>query len=125
MAEHTDLSKQKTIGVSFSLPLSEVQIESITDQISGESVVADYIACPQNIIKFFHSRNSCDCLEKIYTHLRKTPKCTTYCMSCNGVFNVREIKDCSRCKIAQYCSRECQLAHWPNHKEYCKRFCEE
>ena len=28
---------------------------------------------------------------------------------------------CSRCKIAFYCSRECQLEHWQNvHKKQCK-----
>jgi hypothetical protein len=29
-------------------------------------------------------------------------------------------KKCSKCKIAYYCSRECQAADWPTHKQYCK-----
>ncbi|GFH52352.1 hypothetical protein CTEN210_08827 [Chaetoceros tenuissimus] len=27
---------------------------------------------------------------------------------------------CSKCKKSHYCSRECQVAHWPMHKEICK-----
>lgn len=28
---------------------------------------------------------------------------------------------CSRCRLVQYCSKECQTAHWPVHKkETCK-----
>lgn len=29
-------------------------------------------------------------------------------------------KECRRCKIARYCSVECQTAHWPVHKLSCK-----
>ncbi|KAI0061696.1 hypothetical protein BV25DRAFT_1886486 [Artomyces pyxidatus] len=27
---------------------------------------------------------------------------------------------CSKCKSAKYCDKNCQRAHWPQHKEYCK-----
>ncbi|KAJ6571265.1 hypothetical protein B0H19DRAFT_1255254 [Mycena capillaripes] len=27
---------------------------------------------------------------------------------------------CSSCEIAMYCSKECQVAHWPAHKKQCK-----
>lgn len=29
------------------------------------------------------------------------------------------LKSCARCRSAQYCSRECQVAHWKTHKPYC------
>jgi len=37
------------------------------------------------------------------------------CYKCGGP----PTKKCSKCQIAKYCSRECQLANWPDHKELC------
>jgi hypothetical protein len=31
------------------------------------------------------------------------------------------LQKCSLCKVAQYCSKECQLANWPRHKTTCNR----
>ena len=31
------------------------------------------------------------------------------------------LKRCSRCKKVAYCSRDCQVAHFPEHKAPCKR----
>jgi hypothetical protein len=31
-----------------------------------------------------------------------------------------DLKLCSRCKIVSYCSRECQMKDWPDHKKHCK-----
>ena len=30
-------------------------------------------------------------------------------------------KKCARCCVVYYCSKECQDAHWIEHKEFCKR----
>ena len=34
-------------------------------------------------------------------------------------------KRCSKCKSVWYCSRECQVGDWPNHKESCNRIAKE
>ncbi|GJE90824.1 zinc finger MYND domain-containing protein [Phanerochaete sordida] len=31
----------------------------------------------------------------------------------------RKLLTCSRCKRSHYCSKDCQTAHWPSHKENC------
>jgi hypothetical protein len=33
-----------------------------------------------------------------------------------------KLKKCSRCKSSYYCSNECQLKDWGNHKKYCGNF---
>lgn len=41
------------------------------------------------------------------------------CARC-GVRDVKLLK-CSRCFSARYCSKDCQVAHWPEHKAVCKK----
>ncbi|KAF7169984.1 hypothetical protein CNMCM5623_002500 [Aspergillus felis] len=42
----------------------------------------------------------------------------TQCMQCSAELN---LKRCSSCKIARFCSTECQALAWPSHKSFCKR----
>eukprot|EP01117_Protostelium_nocturnum_P008467 TRINITY_DN3030_c0_g1_i1.p1 TRINITY_DN3030_c0_g1~~TRINITY_DN3030_c0_g1_i1.p1 ORF type:complete len:590 (+),score=165.38 TRINITY_DN3030_c0_g1_i1:25-1794(+) len=39
---------------------------------------------------------------------------------CDGCEKLNPAKKCSRCKVASYCSRECQVKEWPTHKKVCK-----
>lgn len=41
------------------------------------------------------------------------------CWNCSEVF--QGTKRCARCKVAKYCSRECQKAHWSEHNKHCKQ----
>jgi hypothetical protein len=34
--------------------------------------------------------------------------------------HVAQFKRCSACKVPRFCSKDCQLAHWPSHKAACK-----
>ena len=45
-----------------------------------------------------------------------------FCDSCNTqiVKPVDTLLRCSGCKVACYCSKECQAANWPDHKGWCK-----
>ncbi|KAL5012985.1 hypothetical protein ScPMuIL_011536 [Solemya velum] len=40
------------------------------------------------------------------------------CKSCGG--NAAVMKRCTRCRLVYYCSRECQIKHWPTHSQECK-----
>ena len=44
------------------------------------------------------------------------------CANCNkGEENSRKLKSCAACKLVKYCSRDCQIAHRPQHKKECRR----
>ena len=44
---------------------------------------------------------------------------TTLCCGCLKSTIMSKLKKCGACKEAQYCSLECQKAHWKTHKTTC------
>jgi hypothetical protein len=46
-------------------------------------------------------------------HADPLPKCS-HCKKASD-----NLKNCTRCEIAQYCNRECQTRHWAKHKKVC------
>ena len=44
----------------------------------------------------------------------------TSCANC-GKGEGCDLKLCNACKMIKYCSRDCQIAHWPQHKKACKK----
>lgn len=45
------------------------------------------------------------------------------CTTCNkSAFENAQLKDCSKCKSAPYCSTACQKEDWPIHKQVCEQF---
>ncbi|GJE86498.1 zinc finger MYND domain-containing protein [Phanerochaete sordida] len=42
------------------------------------------------------------------------------CGNCGEVATAK-MPQCAVCKIVRYCNRECQRAHWPTHKKYCRK----
>lgn len=48
-----------------------------------------------------------------------TTEVAQVCANCNNTEG--ELKKCARCKMVLYCNRECQTAHWKEHKRQCSR----
>jgi hypothetical protein len=44
---------------------------------------------------------------------------TFSCAGC-GAFDP-DLKQCGKCKLAWFCTRECQVKHWPQHKRCCSK----
>ena len=81
----------------------------------------NYVECCREFVRYVHERNTCNCLESVYNELKTTTRRTNICWHCKESKPVKQIKECSGCKIELYCSRECQLAAYPDHKEKCNR----
>lgn len=73
----------------------------------------------RDMLKFFRKRITCSCLKKIHLEARKTLPKVGMCYHCGEEKERRLLMVCGKCKISQYCSRECQMAHWPSHKRRC------
>ena len=78
--------------------------------------------CKRSTVRFYHKRIPCSCLDKIYAEVKSLPK-TGCCAHCGQRVEYKALKDCDRCKAAQYCSEECQLSDWSRHKDFCDRYC--
>eukprot|EP00956_Cyclotella_meneghiniana_P031740 scaffold84343_cov23-Cyclotella_meneghiniana.AAC.1 len=82
--------------------------------------IIDTACCPRTAIRFYHRRNSCDCLQEMYYRLKETTHRTSWCWNCTKEVDIKMIKECEFCKITNYCSYECAVAHWPRHKAECR-----
>eukprot|EP00984_Skeletonema_dohrnii_P029172 scaffold19566_cov132-Skeletonema_dohrnii-CCMP3373.AAC.1 len=73
------------------------------------------------LVKFHRKRIPCACLNSKYEEVKATTKMgICYNPQCNnkdGLVERSKTMYCSRCRCVAYCSRECQKAHWPMHRE--------
>ena len=73
----------------------------------------------RDILKFYTKRLPCACLKDKYKHARHTIPKTGRCHHCHQDKERATLWTCGRCRFPLYCSRECQVAHAPEHKEDC------
>ena len=75
------------------------------------------------LVNFFRKRIPCKCLDSKYEEVKSIKKigfCLNPKCSLPGKKTERsKMLYCTQCRNANYCSRECQVAHWPFHKEFC------
>lgn len=78
------------------------------------------------LVKYLRKRIRCHCLEEKYKQVKSITKMGT-CMNSRCSLPGRRVerskmKYCTQCCLANYCSRECQVADWPRHKENCDSY---
>eukprot|EP00956_Cyclotella_meneghiniana_P025212 scaffold52187_cov35-Cyclotella_meneghiniana.AAC.1 len=81
-------------------------------------ILANDTFSPRETIRFFHRRNSCDCLKELYYKLKENTARTSFCYNCFESVDIRKMSQCE-CKLVNYCSYDCAVAHYPKHKVYC------
>lgn len=69
-------------------------------------------------VRFFSKRTQCDCLQEKYARSKSQPK-VGVCSFCKEKKERSTLMVCASCQLCQYCSKGCQNAHWPQHKECC------
>mmetsp|Transcript_3048 Transcript_3048/g.3622 ORF Transcript_3048/g.3622 Transcript_3048/m.3622 type:complete len:236 (-) Transcript_3048:327-1034(-) len=74
----------------------------------------------RGIIKCLYRETApfCKCMEQLNSEAKKMEK-IGICFGCMKEFPKMELKRCSRCLDAPYCSMECRKNDWPVHKKTC------
>mmetsp|Transcript_31241 Transcript_31241/g.74515 ORF Transcript_31241/g.74515 Transcript_31241/m.74515 type:complete len:93 (-) Transcript_31241:29-307(-) len=74
----------------------------------------------RDVMKFVAKRLPCACLKKLHSATRKKVAKIGVCDGCRKQFPSSDLYVCTGCMIAEYCSKECQRAHWSRgHKGDC------
>eukprot|EP00985_Skeletonema_marinoi_P005426 scaffold2353_cov73-Skeletonema_marinoi.AAC.3 len=85
-----------------------------------EMVIAD----DHTLVSFFRKRITCSCLDKKHQEVKSIKKmgfCNNdKCPLPGGKVERSKMLYCTRCSVAYYCSRDCQVTHWSDHREACK-----
>ena len=77
--------------------------------------------CGRDTLKFYRKRMDCKCLKDVHLQARKTIQKMARCFHCDEMKQRSLMRVCSRCRISEYCSRECQVANWCDHKPICDK----
>jgi hypothetical protein len=84
------------------------------------------VADKHTLVKFFKKRIPCTCLDHTYKEVKSIPKmglcCNVLCDQPGRSATRKSMLKCTRCRQVNYCSRECQVAHWPVHKTFCDKY---
>lgn len=90
---------------------------------SKDKLVLDISVCSENNnIKFVYVLCSGKCKLKLWDFYNKKKKegmeCSSICFNCK--ISTEKMFRCGKCKLAIYCSEDCQKKHWiVEHKEVC------
>lgn len=75
--------------------------------------ISESVESPRELVRYFHRNNSCQCLQKLHDKLKASTERRAHCFRCHVFKEIKYIFRCSRCDLAQYCSRACQVSVKP------------
>jgi hypothetical protein len=114
------LGKDTFLGMISNIPTNQIMVDfHASIRILGTD---------RGLVLFLAKQIPCSCLDEDKKNAKQAPK-SGRCWYCNREVLRVELKKCSQCKSAVYCSKECQAADWRReHKKKCKslvRYCEQ
>ncbi len=94
------------------------------DQATIKSKMFELFQCDEHtLVKYLRQNIPCSCLDDKYEEVKSITKMgvcfNSQCNLPNREVERSKMLSCARCGDANYCSRECQKAAWPEHKELC------
>ncbi|KAL7546077.1 hypothetical protein ACHAWF_009418 [Thalassiosira exigua] len=96
--------------------ISTLETDTKTQHTQEKLKIRDALGgCTRSLYKFFIERMTCSCLDETYSKLKSERPKTGLCDHCKKRSERSNLFACSKCNIAQYCSRKCEIAHWPKH----------
>ena len=101
-----------------------------TQATSNHAKMMEMLECDEHtLVKYFRKHIPCKCLDEKYKKVKSITKIGV-CMNpeCSlppGKVERKGMLHCIRCRKEYYCSRECQEAHWPRHREWCDKYVDE
>ncbi|EJK66096.1 hypothetical protein THAOC_13000 [Thalassiosira oceanica] len=73
----------------------------------------------RDVVKFVAKRLPCTCLKELHCSVRKKVEKVGRCIHCLKQVPRSQLRVCTGCMNAEYCSRACQRADWSRHKNQC------
>ena len=119
---HSDRDCYDAIFASFLEQVIAVNIQKTQASHDWEKIAE--VKCDEHtLVSFFRKRIPCKCLDESYKEVKSITKMgLCHNLSCSLRDRTAErskMLSCTRCRRANYCSRECQKAAWPLHKQNC------
>ena len=123
-----DRARQDASFACFFLEVIPTVMLGTKDQLDWPKIVELMFADERTLVSFFRKRIPCKCLDETYKNvksMKKTGLCyNPDCDLPNRKAERSTMLQCTQCRIANYCSLECQKADWKKHKEGCVKTAE-
>ena len=113
------------LSLAKSICVLEHYVDSMNAALSNREVQTKlrdlHTGSRRDALKFYSKRVSCSCLKSMHQEARRTEPKMGRCHHCKKEKERVALSVCSRCMITQYCSKECHVAHWSEHKVDCDK----
>lgn len=106
-------------GMTKEVTINSQILNNVKDYINQELIHVDDLVLLFEKLQF-HGEREFDrlqiCFKKKFS---KRKEAKNWCYHCGFHIKLTRYPKCAQCKVAKYCSYDCQKADWKNHREFC------